>query len=551
MPAYTAHLDTFARDNLPPRELWPDLSFDLPELHYPGRLNCAVELLDRMVERGLGDKVVFYTPNQRWTYGELLERANRIARVLTDDFGLVPGNRVLLRAANNPMLVACWFAVLKAGGIAVTTMPLLRARELAVILDKAQIGVALCDERLAEEMAQACVQAPVCERICHFHGSGLPGAEAELEQRMRRAAPDFDNVDTATDDVALIAFTSGTTGRPKGTMHFHRDVMAICACFPRSTLRPAADDVFIGSPPIGFTFGLGGVVTFPMHVGASAVLLEAAAPEVLAEAIREFRVSVCFTSPTAYRMMLDKAGECDLSSLKKCVSAGEPLPLPTFEAWGRRTGLEIIDGIGATEMLHIFISAAGNAIRPGATGRALPGYQAMVVDEAMRPLPPGETGRLAVRGPTGCRYLADERQKEYVQDGWNLTGDAYKVDEDGYFWFQARTDDMIISAGYNIAGPEVEEALLEHEAVAECAVVGSPDPVRGHIVKAFVVPRQGIDGCEALQGELQDFVKKRIAAYKYPRAIEFLDALPRTESGKVQRFRLRQTEAERALAEVG
>jgi 2-aminobenzoate-CoA ligase len=548
MSAYTAHLDTFARDNLPPRALWPDFSFDLPELQYPERLNCATELLDRMLERGLGDKPVFYTPNERWTYRELLERANRIARVLVQDCGLVPGNRVLLRAANNPMLVACWFAVLKAGGIAVTTMPLLRARELAVILDKARIGLALCDERLGEELEQARARAPVCERICYFNGSGTPGAAAELEARMRRQAPDFDNVATSKNDTALIAFTSGTTGKPKGTMHFHRDVMAICDCFPRSTLRPTANDVFIGSPPIGFTFGLGGVVTFPMRVGASAVLLEAAPPDVLLQAIQQFRASVCFTSPTAYRMMLDKAGEFEISSLKKCVSAGEPLPLLTFEAWQRQTGLRIIDGIGATEMLHIFISAADDGIRPGATGRPIPGYQAMVVDEAMRPLPPGEIGRLAVRGPTGCRYLADERQKEYVRDGWNITGDAYKVDEDGYFWFQARTDDMIISAGYNIAGPEVEEALLEHEAVAECAVVGAPDPVRGQIVKAFVVPRQGIDRSDMLGKELQEFVKQRIAAYKYPRAVEFLDALPRTETGKVQRFRLRQMAAERAAA---
>jgi 2-aminobenzoate-CoA ligase len=550
MSADTAHLDTFARDNLPPRALWPEFSFDLPELQYPQRLNCATELLDRMVERGLGERPVFYTPNERWTYRELLERANRIARVLRDDFGLVPGNRVLLRAANNPMLVACWFAVLKAGGIAVTTMPLLRARELAVILDKAQISLALCDERLAEELEQARARAPVCDRICCFNGSGQPGAAAELETHMRRQAPAFDNVDSARDDVALIAFTSGTTGKPKGTMHFHRDVMAICDCFPRSTLRPTADDVFIGSPPIGFTFGLGGVVTFPMRFGASAVLLEAAPPDVLLEAIQEFRASVCFTSPTAYRMMLDKAGEFDISSLTKCVSAGEPLPLPTFEAWQRGTGLRIIDGIGATEMLHIFISAADDGIRPGATGRPIPGYRAMVVDDDMRPLPPGEIGRLAVRGPTGCRYLADERQKDYVRDGWNITGDAYQVDEDGYFWFQARTDDMIISAGYNIAGPEVEEALLEHDAVAECAVVGAPDPVRGQIVKAFVVPRQGIDRSEVLRKELQEFVKQRIAAYKYPRALEFLDALPRTETGKVQRFRLRQAEAERAAAPV-
>jgi 2-aminobenzoate-CoA ligase len=544
MSGYTAHLDSFARDHLPPRDLWPDMRFDLPELQYPERLNCASELLDRAVERGFGDKVAFLSPNQRWTYRELLGHANRIANVLQRDLGLVPGNRVLLRSANNPMLVACWFATLKAGGIAVTTMPLLRARELATILDKARVTLALCDERLCEELEQARAKALVCERICTFDGSGRPSAGAELERRMAGASATFENVPTAADDVALIAFTSGTTGKPKGTMHFHRDVLAICDCFPRSILKPTADDIFIGSPPIGFTFGLGGSVTFPMRFGASAVLLEAAPPDVLMQTIEQFRATICFTSPTAYRMMLDKAGTYDLASLAKCVSAGEPLPQPTFEAWQRTTGLKIIDGIGSTEMLHIFISAEGDAIRPGATGRPIPGYQAIVVDDAMQRLPPGGTGRLAVRGPTGCRYLADERQREYVQGGWNLTGDAYQVDEDGYFHYQARTDDMIISGGYNIAGPEVEDALLEHEAVAECAVVGVADPVRGQIVKAFVVPRQGVPASDRLREDLQRFVKQRIAAYKYPRALEFVDALPRTETGKVQRFRLRQREAQ-------
>ncbi|MGH6912085.1 MAG: AMP-binding protein [Geminicoccales bacterium] len=548
MSAYTAHLDSFARDNLPPRELWPSFHFDLPELQHPSRLNCAVELLDGMVERGLGEKTAFITPNERWTYRDLLVRANRIARMLSEDFRLVPGNRVLLRAANNPMLVACWFGILKAGGIVVAAMPLLRARELAVILDKAQVRLALCDERLADELEQARRQAPVCERIVYFNGSGLPNSGAELEQRMARKTTDFANVETAADDVALIAFTSGTTGKPKGTMHFHRDVLAICDCFPRSILKPSADDLFIGSPPLAFTFGLGGLVTFPMRFGASTVLLEAAPPDLLIQAIEAFGASICFTSPTAYRMMLDKVPGVGLASLEKCVSAGEPLPLATFEAWQRTTGIGIIDGIGATEMLHIFISAAGDDLRPGATGKPIPGYQAMVVDEDMRPIPPGETGKLAVRGPTGCRYLADERQKDYVRAGWNLTGDAYRTDEEGYFWFQARVDDMIISAGYNISGPEVEEVLLEHEAVAECAVVGAPDAVRGQIVKAFVVPRQDVPPSDRLVEELQQFVKQRIAAYKYPRAIEFLDDLPRTETGKVQRFRLRQREAERAVA---
>jgi 2-aminobenzoate-CoA ligase len=546
MSAASAHIDGFARERLPPREQWPAFEFDLPVLRYPPRLNCGVELLDRMVAAGHGDRPVLVTPHERVTYRQLLERANRMARVLTEDYGLVPGNRVLIRAANNPTFVAAWFAVAKAGGIVVATMPLLRARELAVILEKAQIGLALCDERLAEEMEAAVATAPVCRRIAWFNGSGLPGQGAELEQAMARKPADFANCDTAADDIVLIAFTSGTTGKPKGTMHFHRDVLAISDCFPRFVLKPRADDVFIGSPPIAFTFGLGGLVTFPMRVGASTVLIETPSPDNLLQAMAEFRATVCFTAPTAYRRLADKVAGTDIRSLRRCVSAGETLPLPTFEAWQSATGLSIIDGIGATEMLHIFIAASDDDIRPGATGKPVPGYRAMVVDEAMQPVPAGQVGRLAVRGPTGCRYLADERQKDYVVEGWNLTGDAYRMDEDGYFWFQARTDDMIVSGGYNISGPEIEEALLEHEAVAECAVVGAPDPDRSAIVKAFVVLRAGKAASPELARALQDFVKQRIAPYKYPRAIEFADNLPRTETGKVQRFVLRQREIERA-----
>jgi 2-aminobenzoate-CoA ligase len=544
MAATSAHLDSFARDNLPPRDQWPVL--DLGPLAYPERLNCAAALLDARVAAGEGDRPAFYTPNEVVSYRQLLERANRMARVLTEDYGLVPGNRVLLRGANNPTFVAAWLAVAKAGGIVVATMPLLRARELAVILDKAQIGLALCDERLADEMVAAAAQAPVCKRTAWFDGSGRPGGGAELERAMAGKPADFANCDTAADDIVLIAFTSGTTGKPKGTMHFHRDVLAICDCFPRSVLKPRADDIFIGSPPIAFTFGLGGLVTFPMRVGASSVLLEAPSPDNLLAAIGEFRATICFTAPTAYRRLAEKAAGAGLASLRRCVSAGETLPLPIFEAWQRATGLRIIDGIGATEMLHIFISAADDDIRPGATGKPVPGYRAMVVDEAMAPVPPGTVGRLAVRGPTGCRYLADPRQQEYVVNGWNLTGDAYRMDEDGYFWFEARADDMIISGGYNISGPEVEEALLEHEAVAECAVVASPDEGRGMVVKAFIVLRPGSAEGPELVRELQDFVKRRIAPYKYPRAIAFVPALPRTETGKVQRFVLRQRELEQA-----
>ena len=545
MAEKTAHVDTFAADNLPSGDQWPVFTFERPEFQYPGRMNCATELLDKQVAAGLGGKTVFYTPHETWTYGELQERANRIARVLIEDFGIVPGNRVMVRAANNPMFVACWFAVAKAGGIIVAVMPLLRAGELATILEKAQIGLALCDARLAEDMEEASRRAPVCERICYFNGSGEATAAAELEERAGAKSADFENVDTARDDVVLIAFTSGTTGQPKGTMHFHRDIIAMCDAFPRSCLKDAPDDIFIGSPPIAFTFGLGGQVVFPMRVGASTVLLEAASPEALLQGIQDFKATICFTAPTAYRAMCALLGEFDLSSLRKCVSAGETLPLPTFEAWRAATGISIIDGLGSTEMLHIFIAAPEDGIRPGATGKPISGYEARVVDDQMKTVAPGTVGRLAVRGPTGCRYLADARQRQYVVDGWNLTGDAYKMDEDGYFWFQARTDDLIISSGYNISGPEVEAALLSHDAVAECAVVAAPDDERGNIVRAYVVPGAGAAGSERLVKELQDHVKATIAPYKYPRAIEFTDALPKTQTGKVQRFVLRQRELKR------
>jgi 2-aminobenzoate-CoA ligase len=547
MASQSGHVDSFARDNLPPRELWPTFLLDRPELAYAERLNCAVELLDRAVTAGSGVRRCLVFPAGGWTYAELLEKANRIARVLTEDLGLEPGNRVLLRAPNHPMMVACWFAVLKAGGIAVATMPLLRARELAYILEKARVQIALCDERMLADLEAARDQAPLCRVILPFNGQSQDG----LEARMAAKPTSFENVDTAAEDVALIAFTSGTTGAAKGTMHFHRDVLAICDCFPKSILRADQDDLFCGSPPLAFTFGLGGLVLFPMRIGAAALLLERAAPEALLEAIERHRATVCFTAPTAYRAMADLAGGHDLSSLRKCVAAGEALPLPTWEAWHKATGIRLIDGIGSTEMLHIFISASEENMRPGATGKPVPGYEAMVVDEALRPLPPGRVGRLAVRGPTGCRYLADERQKIYVQQGWNLTGDAYRMDEDGYFWFEARADDMIISAGYNISGPEVEEVLLGHPAVAECAVVGSPHDERGFVPKAFIVLRGGHDAGEALATELQEYVKAELAPYKYPRAVEFVRELPRTETGKVRRFVLRQLELERAGRKTG
>jgi 2-aminobenzoate-CoA ligase len=534
----TAHVDTFARDHLPPRELWPVLDLAaVPGPAYPPQLNGATELLDRMADAG-GDRTALVFPGGRWTYRELCAQANRIANVLVADLGLVSGNRVLLRGPNSPAMVAAWFAVLKAGGICVCTMPLLRRRELAEILERARVGIALTDARVADELVLAAARLAAPPALVRFGAGAEPGS---LEARAAAASPDFENVRTAADDIAIIAFTSGTTGRAKGTMHFHRDLLAVCDTFSRHVLRPAPDDLFCGSPPLAFTFGLGGLVLFPMRIGAAALLLEQAPPPQLFEAIHTFDPTIVFTAPTAYRAMLDGARERGTGALRKCVSAGEALPLATFEAWREATGLRIIDGIGATEMLHIFISAAGDEIRPGATGRAVPGYTARVLDADGGTAPVGAIGRLAVRGPTGCRYLDDvERQRAYVQDGWNVTGDAYVMDADGYFWYQARTDDMIVSSGYNIAGPEIENVLLEHPAVKECGVVGVPDAERGQVVKAVVVLRDGVPAGPETVKALQDHVKAELAPYKYPRVVAFADALPRTETGKLQRFRLRE-----------
>jgi len=539
---YTAHIDTFARDHLPPREAWPEFIFELPELHYPERQNCASELLARALDRGWGERTAIRAPGGlHWTYAELNATANRIARVLVDDLGLVPGHRVLLRAPNNPMHAACWFAVMKAGGIAVGTMPLLRARELTEIVTKAAISHALCDARLIAELTAARPHCPTLSTVVLFGTAAADGLEARLAAK----PASFTDTDTAADDVALIAFTSGTTGKPKGTMHFHRDLIAICDCWPKSTLRASPDDLFTGSPPLAFTFGLGGLLLFPLRIGASTLLLEKAPPEALLPAIALHRATVLFTAPTSYRAMAGHAARHDLSSLVKCVSAGEALPAATRKLWKEATGIEMIDGIGSTELLHIFISHDEAHAKPGATGKPIPGYRACVMDDAGNPLPPGQVGNLAIKGPTGCRYLADERQASYVKGGWNHTGDAYVVDDEGYFIFHARTDDMIVSAGYNIAGPEVEAALLLHPAVAECGVVGSPDDERGQIVKAFVVLKPEFAPGEAMASELQDYVKQTIAPYKYPRAVDFVSSLPRTETGKLQRFRLRQMETER------
>ncbi|MFE9171192.1 AMP-binding protein [Streptomyces kebangsaanensis] len=524
-PTASAHVDTFARDRLPPPDQWPELRFDLPELRYPDRLNCAAELLDH-ADAG---RPVFRTPaGETWTYGDLRARVDRVAHVLTGDLGVVPGNRVLLRGPTTPWLAACWLAVLKAGAVAVTVLAQQRPHELRTMCEIARVRHALCDIRSVDDLSKAEVPGLAVAA----YGGDSPG------DLLRRPAPGtpYPAVDTAADDVALIAFTSGTTGRPKGCAHFHRDVLAIADTFSKHVLGPRADDVFAGSPPLGFTFGLGGLVVFPMRAGACALLLEQAHPRQLLAAVAEHRVSVLFTAPTAYRAMLDGLDGHDVSSLRRCVSAGENLPAATWHAWHERTGLRIINGIGATELLHIFVSAADDAIRPGTTGVPVPGWHARVQDEHGVPVPDGEPGLLAVQGPVGCRYLADPRQRAYVRDGWNVTGDTYVREPDGYFRHVARADDMIISAGYNIAGPEVEDALLRHPDVVEAAVVGRPDEARGQVVVAYAVLREGARrDAEALRA----YVKSELAPYKCPREIVFLDALPRTATGKLQRFRLR------------
>lgn len=532
----SAHTDHFAREHLPPAEQWPALHFDLPELQYPPRLNCAAVLL----ETGAAGHTALHGAQGGWTYAELRRQVDRIAHVLRGPMALEPGNRVLLRGANSPMMAACVLAVIKAGLIAVPTMPLLRARELGAIAGKAQVNAVLCAEQLREELEAAELPAAARAHTLWFGGDEASQHAAGSLESLMAAQPDhFDAVDTALEDICLIGFTSGTTGIPKGTMHFHRDVMVICDCFPRSVLQSQRSDIFIGTPPLAFTFGLGGLLLFPLRVGATAVLLEKLTPETLLQAMASYRATVCFTAPTCYRQMAAQAGRFDLTSLRKSVSAGEALPAATRELWRQATGIQMIDGIGATELLHIFISAAGDQVRPGATGKPVPGYQACILDWQGRPVGPGVIGRLAVKGPTGCRYLDDERQRDYVLDGWNLTGDAYEMDADGYFYYRSRTDDMIISAGYNIAGPEVEDSLLRHPAVAECGVIGRADEERGQIVEAHVVLRDGYEASPALALELQEFVKEQIAPYKYPRSIKFLRALPRTETGKLQRFKLR------------
>ena len=533
----SGHTDSFARDNLPGPENWPDLL--LEGFAYPDRLNVGVELTDAMVDRGYGDRIALIGNGRRRTYKELADWTNRLARAMVENLGLKPGNRVLIRSANNPAMVACWLAATKAGAVVVNSMPMLRAGELAALVNKAEISHALCDTRLMDEMTACAKTSPFLKSVVGFDGTS--NHDAELDRLALEKPVNYGAVDTAQDDVALLGFTSGTTGTPKATMHFHRDLLIIADGYAREVLGVVPDDVFVGSPPLAFTFGLGGLAIFPLRFGAAATLLENASPPNMIEIIEKYKATVCFTAPTAYRAMLSAMDQgADLSSLRAAVSAGETLPAPVFEDWKRKTGKPMLDGIGATEMLHIFISNRFDDHRAACTGKPVTGYEAKIVDQDGEEVSRGIVGRLAVRGPTGCRYLADDRQAVYVKDGWNITGDSFSMDEDGYLHFAARNDDMIVSAGYNIAGPEVEAALLSHPFVAECAVVGKPDTQRGTIVQAHVVLTKDVPKDVSTIKLLQEHVKAKIAPYKYPRDIQFIAALPKTPTGKIQRFALRE-----------
>ncbi|GHC29083.1 2-aminobenzoate-CoA ligase [Gemmobacter nanjingensis] len=533
----TGHIDTFTRDNLPPFDLWPEI--ELGPYRYPDWLNAAVELTDAMVAKGFGDNVALIGNGRMRTYKELTDWTNRIAHALVEDYGVKPGNRVLIRSANNPAMVACWLAATKAGAVVVNTMPMLRHGELNQIIDKAEITHALCDTRLMEELVVAAKNNRFLKTVVGFDGTA--NHDAELDRMALSKPVKFEAVKTGRDDVALLGFTSGTTGEPKATMHFHRDILIIADAYAREVLNVQPEDVFVGSPPLAFTFGLGGLAVFPLRFGASAALLENASPPNMIEIIQKYRATVCFTAPTAYRVMLRAMEEgADLSSLRAAVSAGETLPGPVYEDWIAKTGKPMLDGIGSTEMLHIFITNRFGDSFPACTGRPVTGYKAMIMAPDGSEMPRGEMGRLAVKGPVGCRYMsAPDKQRAYVKNGWNLTGDSFWQDEAGYFHFAARTDGIIVSSGYNIAGPEVEAALLAHPDVAECAVIGAPDAERGQIVEAHVVLAAGVLADRATIKMLQDHVKATIAPFKYPRSIVFREALPKTESGKIQRFKLR------------
>ena len=533
----SAHKDTFARDNLPPEDQWPDLLLD--GFNYPEKLNAAVELTDKMVENGFGDHTALIGNGRKRTYKELADWTNRIANVLVDDLGVTPGNRILIRSPNNPAMVACWLAATKAGAVVVNSMPMLRAGELAKYVKKAEISHALCDSRLMDEMLECAELCDGLRSVVAFDGTA--NHDAELDRSALEKSVTFEAVQTSSDDVALIGFTSGSTGEPKATLHFHRDLLIIADGYAKEVLDVQPEDTFVGSPPLAFTFGLGGLAIFPLRFGATATLLENASPPNLIEIIEKYKATVCFTAPTAYRAMMRAMDEgADLSSLRAAVSAGETLPAPVYEEWQQKTGKPMLDGIGATEMLHIFLTNRFEDHKPACTGKPVAGYQACILGDDGQPAAVGVVGRLAVKGPTGCRYMFAERQSEYVQNGWNISGDAFSMDADGYFHFAARNDDIIVSSGYNIAGPEVEAALLKHEAVAQCAVVGLPDEERGTVVQAHVVLSAAHTPDDHMVKTLQDHVKASIAPYKYPRSVVFTKELPTTESGKVQRFKLKQ-----------
>lgn len=532
----SAHIDDFSRKNLPPFQEWPELH--TYNFQYPDYLNAAVELTDTMVAKGFGDKTALIGNGRRRTYKELSDWTNRLAHVLVEDYGIVPGNRVLIRSANNPAMVACWLAATKAGAVVINTMPMLRAGELTKIVDKAQVSLALCDSRLLDDMLACAEDSIYLKRVVAFDGTA--NHEAELDYAALDKPVQFEAVKTGRDDVALLGFTSGTTGEPKATMHFHRDLLMIADGYAKEVLNVQPEDIFVGSPPLAFTFGLGGLAVFPLRFGATAALLEQASPPNMIKLIETYKATISFTAPTAYRVMLQAMEDgADLSSLRVAVAAGETLPAPIYDAWIKATGKPLLDGIGATEMLHIFISNRLEDSGPGSTGKPVSGYEAKIVDDNMQEVPRNTVGRLAVRGPTGCRYLADKRQQDYVRDGWNLTGDAFYQDDNGYFHFAARNDDMIISAGYNIAGPEVEAALLTHPDVSECAVIGAEDEERGQRVQAYIVLQKGAIQSDEMIKRLQEHVKQVIAPYKYPRRILFVEALPKTPTGKIQRYLLK------------
>ena len=524
--------DNFAQNNLPEPSFQPDYLFlDLPQFNHPENLNCVERLLDDHIANGKGSNVCLKTFSETWTYNDLFEKSNQIAHVLVDDLGLQPGNRVLLRSCNNPMMVACWFAILKVGGIVVATMPLLRSKELKTLIDCAEISHVICDSSLADEINL--VKSDFLKSVSFYRNGSI-------DELMQSKPKTFQNYNTKADDVAIIGFTSGTTGNPKMTAHYHKDILNICEAFPNYSLQPTENDIFTGSPPIGFTFGLGGLVLFPMYFGASSFLIEKPSPDVLLEVIQNEKITICFTAPTAWRILTEKSKDYDLSSLRRCISAGETLPFKIWEDWYNATGLKIIDGIGATEMLHIFISSNQENMKPGSTGIAITGYEAKIIDKNGNDVPYDSPGRLAVRGITGCKYLnRPEKQQEYVENGWNITGDIFKQDQDGYFWFVARGDDMIISSGYNIAAIEVESVLLTHNEILECAVVGLPDEERGMLVCANIVLKNQANASTELAKNIQNWFKENAAPYKYPRVINFLDKLPKTETGKIQRFKLK------------